>query len=190
MHRTPGGPGVRLDGGPAFQGAVITPHYDSLLVKCICSGPDFNAARRKMLRALSEFRVRGIKNNILWLVKLLNHPTFKAGDKMWTTFIDDSSEHFTSVEQDVSRGQKLLRWIANLVVNGPQIKGQNGLPLLNSEIEPPIIPGFSANDLKTPCSSGWRQILIENGPEVLPVINSVFAVGVANWSESDTNSIY
>lgn len=165
QYRTPGGPGVRLDGGPAFQGAVITPHYDSLLVKCICSGPDFNAARRKMLRALSEFRVRGIKNNILWLVKLLNHPTFKAGDKMWTTFIDDSSEHFTSVEQDVSRGQKLLRWIANLVVNGPQIKGQNGLPLLNSEIEPPIIPGFSANDLKTPCSSGWRQILIENGPE-------------------------
>ncbi|KAI9362426.1 hypothetical protein DFJ73DRAFT_812313 [Zopfochytrium polystomum] len=165
QYRTPGGPGVRLDGGPAFAGAVVTPFYDSLLVKVICFGPDFNSARRKMLRALSEFRVRGIKNNILWLMRLLNHQTFKAGDQMWTTFIDDAPELFTAIEADSNRSQKLLRWLANLVVNGPQIKGQHGVPALDHEIAPPAVPGFSTEELKAPCASGWRQILVREGPE-------------------------
>ena len=76
VYRSAGGNGVRLDGGPGFGGAVITPHYDSLLVKCTCLGNSFENTRRKTVRALSEFRVRGVKTNIPYLLKLINFPEF------------------------------------------------------------------------------------------------------------------
>ena len=82
VYRSPAGQGVRLDGGPGYGGAVITPHYDSLLVKCTCTGRDFDAARRKVLRALTEFRVRGLKTNIPFIIKLLTHPTFVFGGRV------------------------------------------------------------------------------------------------------------
>ena len=94
VYRSPAGPGVRLDGGPGYSGAIITPHYDSLLAKCTCAGRDFEAARRKMLRALTEFRVRGLKTNLSFLIRLLMHPAFVNNGKVWTTFIDDTPELF------------------------------------------------------------------------------------------------
>lgn len=89
VYRSAGGNGVRLDGGNGFAGAVITPHYDSMLVKCTCHGSTYEIARRKMLRALVEFRIRGVKTNIPFLASLLSHPTFIEGT-CWTTFIDDT----------------------------------------------------------------------------------------------------
>ena len=89
VYRSAGGNGVRLDGGNGFAGAIITPHYDSMLVKCTCHGSTYEIVRRKMLRALVEFRIRGVKTNIPFLASLLTHPTFIAG-KCWTTFIDDT----------------------------------------------------------------------------------------------------
>ncbi|KAJ3411311.1 pyruvate carboxylase [Chytridiales sp. JEL 0842] len=165
FYRAPGGMGIRLDGGPAYSGAVITPHYDSLLVKCICKDRDFQLARKKMLRALSEFRVRGVKNNVQWLSKLLQHPAFEQGGIIWTTFIDDTPELFTSYEADRLQGQRLLRYLGELVVNGPQIKGQHGVPSIRHEIQPPVLPGMTAGDLLKPCQAGWRKILVEQGPE-------------------------
>lgn len=89
VYRSAGGNGVRLDGGNGFAGAIITPFYDSMLVKCSCHGSTYEIARRKMLRALIEFRVRGVKTNIPFLASLLTHPTFiECG--CWTTFIDDT----------------------------------------------------------------------------------------------------
>lgn len=90
VYRSPAGNGVRLDGGPGYSGAVISPHYDSLLVKCTCRGRDFESTRRKMICALLEFRVRGLKTNISFVTKLLRHTNFVKGN-IWTTFIGERS---------------------------------------------------------------------------------------------------
>ncbi|KAI8851069.1 hypothetical protein BC829DRAFT_425078 [Chytridium lagenaria] len=168
QYRTPGGPGVRLDGGPAYTGAIITPHYDSLLVKCICTGHDFQAARRKMLRALAEFRVRGVKNNVSWLIKLLHHPVVAKGEEaIWTTFIDDTAELFEGFERDRNRGQRMLRWLGDVAINGPRIVGQSGVPALDAVVPVPKgVAGFlSADDAEVPCKTGWRKVLLDEGPE-------------------------
>jgi pyruvate carboxylase len=122
VYRSAGGNGVRLDGGNGFAGSIITPHYDSMLVKCTCSGATYEIARRKMLRALVEFRIRGVKTNIPFLLRLLTHDTFVAGN-CWTTFIDDTPELFRLFTGQ-NRAQKLLAYIGDLVVNGSSIKGQ------------------------------------------------------------------
>lgn len=89
VYRSAGGNGVRLDGGNGFAGSIITPYYDSMLVKCTCRGSTYEIVRRKMLRSLVEFRIRGVKTNIPFLLSLLSHPTFVDGS-CWTTFIDDT----------------------------------------------------------------------------------------------------
>ena len=122
VYRSAGGNGVRLDGGNGFAGAIITPHYDSMLVKCTCSGATYEIARRKMLRALVEFRIRGVKTNIPFLLRLLTHDTFVAGN-CWTTFIDDTPSLF-KLYTGQNRAQKLLAYLGDLVVNGSSIKGQ------------------------------------------------------------------
>ncbi|KAJ3208143.1 pyruvate carboxylase [Dinochytrium kinnereticum] len=165
QYRTPGGPGVRLDGGPAYTGAIVTPHYDSLLVKCICTGHDFQAARRKMLRALAEFRVRGVKNNVLWLIRLLQHPVVAEESKpLWTTFIDDTPELFDSFDRDRNRGQRLLRFLGDLAINGPRIKGQSGVPAIDYVVPVPRPPGVPEVEASTCCVNGWRDILLKEGP--------------------------
>ena len=124
VYRSAAGPGVRLDGGPGYSGAIITPHYDSLLVKCTVLGRNFEMARRKMLRSLTEFRVRGVKTNISFLIRLLMNPVFMEGGKVWTTFIDDTRELFQEGPTK-NRGQKILRYLGDVAVNGSRIKGQN-----------------------------------------------------------------
>src|ERR1019366_389925 len=93
-YRSPGGFGVRLDGAMGYAGAVITPFYDSMLVKSITSGPSYETAMRRALRVLSEFRIRGVKTNIPFLENVLNHPLFRAGQAT-TSLIDTSPELFS-----------------------------------------------------------------------------------------------
>ena len=165
VYRSPAGNGVRLDGGPGYSGAIISPHYDSLLVKCTCLGMDFEATRRKMICALTEFRVRGLKTNIAFVIKLLRHPTFQQGGFVWTTFIDDTPELFANPASS-NRGQKLLKYLAEMAVNGPKLVGQNGTPALKSDLKMPTFSNYSAETLSSPCTKGWRNVLVSRGPEV------------------------
>ena len=165
VYRSAGGNGVRLDGGNGFAGAIITPHYDSMLVKCTCHGSTYEIVRRKMIRALVEFRIRGVKTNIPFLTSLLTHPTFIDGN-CWTTFIDDTPELFDLVSSQ-NRAQKLLAYLGDLAVNGSSIKGQIGEPKFKGDI---IMPELFDNagkklDVSQPCQKGWRNILVEKGPE-------------------------
>lgn len=157
--------GVRLDGGNGFAGAIITPHYDSMLVKCTCHGSTYEIVRRKMLRALVEFRIRGVKVNIPFLTSLLSHPTFIDGT-CWTTFIDDTPELFSLIGSQ-NRAQKLLMYLGDLAVNGSQIKGQMGDSKFKGEIIQPVLKDDSGNpiNINEPCKKGWRNIIVEQGPE-------------------------
>ncbi|ALX47353.1 pyruvate carboxylase [Lentibacillus amyloliquefaciens] len=157
-YRTGGGFGVRLDAGNGFQGAVISPHYDSLLVKVSTWALSFEQAAQKMVRNLKEFRIRGIKTNIPFLANVISHQQFLSGAYR-TTFIDQSPELFVFPKRK-DRGTKMLTYIGHTTVNGFE-----GLP--NREkpsLMTPPIPEFDA-DSKIP--DGTKQILDEHGPEYL-----------------------
>lgn len=121
-----------------------------------------------MLRALVEFRIRGVKTNIPFLFRLLTHDVF-IGGKTWTTFIDDTPELFKLV-QSQNRAQKLLAYLGDLAVNGSSIKGQVGEPGLKDDV---VVPPFQNRedpngpplDASIPCEVGWRNIIVEHGPE-------------------------
>jgi pyruvate carboxylase len=164
VYRSAGGNGVRLDGGNGFAGAIITPHYDSMLVKCTCHGSTYEIARRKMLRALVEFRIRGVKTNIPFLASLLTHPTFVDGT-CWTTFIDDTPELFKLVGSQ-NRAQKLLQYLGDVAVNGSSIKGQIGESKFKGDIiMPKMVDGNGKEiDISKPCTKGWKQIIDNEGP--------------------------
>src|SRR6185437_11339941 len=115
-YRSTGGPGVRLDAGTAFSGAVITPYYDSLLVKVTASGLRFTDAATRMERCLQEFRVRGVKTNIPFLMNLIAHPEFRDGN-VTTRFLDETPELF-NLPTRRDRASKLLAYIAEVIVNG------------------------------------------------------------------------
>ena len=157
--------GVRLDGGNGFAGSIITPYYDSMLVKCTCHGSTYEIVRRKMLRALVEFRIRGVKVNIPFLTSLLSHPTFIEGT-CWTTFIDDTPELFDLIGSQ-NRAQKLLMYLGDLAVNGSQIKGQMGDSKFKGEVIQPVLKDENDNpvNIDEPCKKGWRNIIVEQGPE-------------------------
>lgn len=165
VYRSAGGNGVRLDGGNGFAGAVITPHYDSMLVKCTCHGSSYEIARRKMLRALVEFRIRGVKTNIPFLASLLTNPTFISGN-CWTTFIDDTPSLFDLIGSQ-NRAQKLLGYLGDVAVNGSSIKGQVGEPKFKGDIILPVLTDDSGNklDISEPSKQGLRQIILEQGPK-------------------------
>ncbi|CED82614.1 pyruvate carboxylase [Phaffia rhodozyma] len=167
VYRSSGGNGVRLDTSSGFAGAQITPHYDSLLVKVSCSGATYEIARRKMLRALVEFRIRGVKTNIPFLFRLLTHDVFVSGNT-WTTFIDDTPDLFKLVTSQ-NRAQKLLAYLGDVAVNGSSILGQSGPPGLTDEA---VVPKFMSKedptkpiDTNQPCLTGWRNIIVNEGPE-------------------------
>ena len=165
VYRSAGGNGVRLDGGNGFAGAIITPHYDSMLVKCTCHGSTYEIVRRKMLRALVEFRIRGVKTNIPFLASLLTHPTFIEGT-CWTTFIDDTPELFKLIGSQ-NRAQKLLQYLGDVAVNGSSIAGQMGESKFKGDIIMPkmIDEDGKELDISKPCTEGWKQIIDKEGPE-------------------------
>ncbi|HYP12651.1 MAG TPA: biotin carboxylase N-terminal domain-containing protein, partial [Bryobacteraceae bacterium] len=115
-YRSPAGFGIRLDGASAYGGAVITPYYDSLLVKVTAWGQDPPQAFQRMDRALREFRIRGVVTNIPFLENVVNHPTFQAGEAT-TRFLDETPALFQfSPRKD--RATKLLSFIGETIVNG------------------------------------------------------------------------
>jgi pyruvate carboxylase len=157
-YRSPGGFGVRLDGGMGYAGAVITPFYDSMLVKSITSGQTYDIAMRRAQRVLSEFRIRGVKTNIPFLENVIAHPQFQTGQAT-TTLIDTTPELFTFKPRR-DRATKLLSFLGNVIVNGnPHAKGyrpEKPFPLA-------VVPasGAAAHD---PAPKGSRQLLLELGP--------------------------
>ncbi|NLY80689.1 MAG: pyruvate carboxylase, partial [Lysinibacillus sp.] len=156
VYRSSGGFGVRLDAGNGFQGAVVTPHYDSLLVKLSTWGRTFEEAAQKMDRNLREFRIRGVKTNIPFLENVVNHEKFLSG-QFDTSFIDSTSELFEFKERK-DRATKLLSYIGNVTLNG--------FPGIEKRTKPifghPNIPAVQ----ETPVS-GTKQILDEQGVEGL-----------------------
>jgi pyruvate carboxylase len=143
-YRSSGGPGVRLDAGTANPGAVITPFYDSLLVKVTASGIRFADAATRMERCLQEFRVRGVKTNIPFLLNLITHPDFLAGN-VTTRFLDEAKELFVLPARR-DRATKLLAYLADVIVNGhPEIK-QRGRPVAMAPllVAPHLTPGKRA----------------------------------------------
>lgn len=134
-YRSPGGFGIRLDAGNAFQGNVVTPYFDSLLVKVCTFGRDFNQAVMTMQRALKEFRIRGVKTNIPFMKNVVHHPLFLSG-KAKTTFIDTTPELF-NFSKDLNRGNKILTYISEITVNGfPGIEER--FKAFHKEVELPV----------------------------------------------------
>ncbi|HEY7212120.1 MAG TPA: pyruvate carboxylase [Bryobacteraceae bacterium] len=155
-YRSPAGFGIRLDGASAYGGAVISPYYDSLLVKVTAWGRDFKQACQRMDRALREFRIRGVKTNIPFLENVVNHPTFRSGE-MTTSFLDETPELFDFTPRR-DRATRLLTFLADIIVNGnPEVAGKRK-PLTLRE---PRVPESSA--LTIP--EGTRQLLDRLGPK-------------------------
>lgn len=158
-YRSGGGFGVRLDAGNAFAGSVITPYYDSLLVKLSTWALTFEHAAAKMVRNLREFRIRGIKTNIPFLENVVKHEKFIKGEYD-TSFIDQTPELFLfPVRKD--RGTKMLNYIGNVTVNGfPGIEKKKKRPVFAK----PRIPKLKYD---MPTANGTKQILDEKGAEGL-----------------------
>jgi pyruvate carboxylase len=155
-YRSPAGFGVRLDGASAYGGAVITPYYDSLLVKVTTWGNNFKIACQRMDRVLREFRIRGVKTNIPFLENVVNHPSFQAG-LVTTTFLEQTPELFRfKLRQD--RATRLLTYLGDVAVNGsPEMN--NRLP--PSVLRQPPVPDYIA----APPPPGTRQLLGQLGAE-------------------------
>jgi len=154
-YRTPGGPGIRLDGW-LTTGNTISPHYDSLLVKVITRAPTYEAAVRKMSRAIDEFAVRGVKTNIPFLRNVFRNPEFSTGP-VTTKFIEDNPDLLV-FRTDAEGPSKVLNYLAEMAVNGPSHPGQKGPRPKAMEPEPPVAP-------KGAVPRGWRDILVKDGPE-------------------------
>nr|XP_023659290.1 pyruvate carboxylase, mitochondrial-like [Paramormyrops kingsleyae] len=156
VFRSGEGMGIRLDSASAFQGAVISPHYDSLLVKVIASGKDLPTAAAKMSRALAEFRIRGVKTNIPFLQNVLSNDQFLY-NTVDTQFIDENQELF-NLRPVQNRAQKLLHYLGHVMVNGPTT------PIPVKAKPSPIDPVVPMVPLGEP-PGGFRDVLLREGPE-------------------------
>ncbi len=156
-YRSASGFGVRLDGGTAYSGAVITPYYDSLLVKVTTWAPTSEEAIRRMDRALREFRIRGLATNLQFLENVINHPEFQSGAST-TRFIDTTPALFKFARRR-DRATRLLRFIGEVIVNGnPEMKGREAP---RETPPPPVFPAFDPSRAIRP---GSRDRLREMGP--------------------------
>ncbi len=157
-YRSAAGAGIRLDAGTAYTGAVITPFYDSLLVKVTARGHDPEEAIRRMDRALREFRIRGVSTNLAFLENVIAHPLFRSGD-CTTRFIDTTPELF-NFKAKRDRASRVLRFVGDVVVNGnPEMKGRTRP---SHALSKPLLPKA---DLTAPPAPGSRDRLRELGPE-------------------------
>ena len=160
VYRSSGGFGVRLDAGNGFQGAVVSPYYDSLLVKISTWGTTFKQAAEKMDRNLREFRIRGVKTNIAFLENVMTHPAFLDG-QFNTSFIDSTPE-LLQFKEPKNRASKLLNYIGNVTVNGSPGVDIKTKPILATPRKPEIILPKNI--------TGTKQILDTQG-----------AQGLINW---------
>ena len=152
-YRSPGGAGIRLDGG-THLGAEISAHFDSMLVKLTCRGRDFPTAVNRARRAVAEFRIRGVSTNIPFLQAVLDDPDFQAG-RITTSFIDERPQLLTA-RSSADRGTKILNYLADVTVNQPH--GPRPSTVYPRDKLPEI-------DLTLPPPSGSKQRLTELGPE-------------------------
>ena len=152
-YRTPGGAGVRLDGGTTL-GAEVGAYFDSMLVKLTCRGRDFDTAVARARRAVAEFRIRGVATNIPFLQAVLVDPDFTAG-RVTTSFIEERPELLTS-RSSGDRGTKILTYLADVTVNKPH--GERPSPVYPHDKLPAV-------DFSAPIPDGSRQRLLALGPE-------------------------
>ncbi|BBX93480.1 pyruvate carboxylase [Mycolicibacterium boenickei] len=152
-YRSPGGAGIRLDGGSNL-GAEISAHFDSMLVKLTCRGRDFSTAVARAKRALAEFRIRGVSTNIPFLQAVIDDPDFRAG-RVTTSFIDDRPQLLTA-HTPADRGTKILNYLADITVNKPN--GERPSAVYPQDKLPPL-------DLSSVPPAGSKQRLVELGPE-------------------------
>ena len=153
LYRTASGNGIRLDGGNGFSGSVISPYYDSLLVKVSAYANRFDDARRKAIRALEETQIKGVKTNTAFLLNVLNHPTFIEG-KCDTGFIEANPE-LINIRPAIDREAKVLNHIGNVVVN--QTHGEK------KSFNVPVFPRIPEETIAS--LRGTKQMLDEHGPE-------------------------
>ena len=154
-YRSPGGLGVRLDGGNGFTGSEITPFYDSLLVKVTAYSRTFEDTRRKAVRALGETVIKGVKTNIPFMLNVLNHPTFRAG--MCDTGFIASTPELLQIDKVDDKELKVIEFLGNKFVN--ETRG------VKPQFNVPVFPRFKPEDLQG--LRGTKQILDEQGPEAL-----------------------
>ncbi len=154
FYSTGSGNGIRLDGGNGFTGAVVTPYYDSLLVKITSYGRDFKAAAARATRALNELKIKGVKTNRNFLLNVLNHPTFLAGECN-TAFIDTHPE-LLNIRTGEDTESRVLRYLGNKVVN--EVKWEN---------PPADIPNVPKIDVDPSTLRGTKQIFEEKGAKGL-----------------------
>uniref|UniRef100_A0A8C8EXZ9 Pyruvate carboxylase n=1 Tax=Oncorhynchus tshawytscha TaxID=74940 RepID=A0A8C8EXZ9_ONCTS len=188
VFRSGEGMGIRLDSASAFQGAVISPHYDSLLVKVIASGKDLPAAAAKMNRALAEFRVRGVKTNIPFLQNVLSNDQFLYGT-VDTQFIDENQELF-NLKPVQNRAQKLLHYLGHVMVNGPTtpipVKAK---PSSIDPVIPPVPLGATFDvAMRFLCECPWKRLqelraLLPNVPFQM-LLRGANAVGYTNYPDN------
>jgi pyruvate carboxylase len=158
-YRSATGMGIRLDGGTAYSGAVITRYYDSLLTKVTAWARTPEAAIARMDRALREFRIRGVSTNIAFVENLLKHPTFLSYDYT-TKFIDTTPELF-DFKPRRDRATKILTYLADISVNGhPETAGR---PKPASDARTPIVPAQRSQLIQP----GTRNLLDEQGPQAV-----------------------
>lgn len=167
-YRSASGFGIRLDAGSVYQGVKISPFFDSMLVKISANSRTLDGACRKMRRALSEFRIRGVKTNMPFLDNILRHPTFRQG-AVTVNFIRDTKELFL-IKESRNRATKLVNFLGDVIVNGnPDVKNMDA----NRTFVTPKIPKY---DLLAPYEKGTKDILTELGPE-----------GFSNWLKEEKN---
>ncbi|MEV0360168.1 pyruvate carboxylase [Nocardia sp. NPDC050697] len=175
-YRTPGGAGIRLDGG-ANLGAVIGAYFDSMLVKLTCRGRDFELAVARARRALAEFRIRGVTTNIPFLFAVLDDPDFRAG-RVTTSFIDERPQ-LLRLPESGDRGTKILNYLADVTVNKPH--GERPTAVYPHDKLPAL-------DLSVPPPDGSRQKLLALGPEgFAKALREQKAVGVTDTTFRDAH---
>jgi pyruvate carboxylase len=153
-YRSPGGGGIRLDGGTTYTGAEVSAHFDSMLAKLTCRGRTFDSAVQKARRAVTEFRIRGVATNIPFLRAVLDEPDFLAG-RLSTSFIEDHPA-LLAARPNADRGTRLLTWLAEVTVNKPHGEA----PV---SVDP--VTKLPELDLTVPAPDGSRQQLLSLGPE-------------------------
>ncbi|WP_071285998.1 pyruvate carboxylase [Mycolicibacterium llatzerense] len=175
-YRTPGGAGIRLDGGTNL-GAEVSAHFDSMLVKLTCRGRDLTTAVARAKRALAEFRIRGVSTNIPFLQAVLDDPDFVAG-KVTTSFIDERPQLLTA-RSSADRGTKILNYLADVTVNQPH--GPRPSAVYPRDKLPAV-------DLKAAPQAGSKQRLVELGPEGFARwLRDTPAVGVTDTTFRDAH---
>ena len=151
-YRSPGGAGIRLDGGTVNQGAQISPYFDSMLAKMTTRGRDFPTAVARARRGLAEFRIRGVSTNISFLQAVVDDEAFLAGD-VSTSFIDERP-HLLHARVSKDRGTKLLTWLADVTVNQPHGSGEG---VVDPALKLPSVPDTAPPE-------GSKQRLDRLGP--------------------------